>query len=318
MTLKELKAKTSLGFLVFRAVDILLDGAQNEQPMLQDPAGTVQVQKDIPYTANPEWSKYCAFDIFRIPSEQKQPVLFNIHGGGFDAGGKKYRRGMSTWLAKTGICVINVEYGLSPYFNFKESLQQLAAGMNWVVDHAEEYNFNLDRVMVGGDSSGGYMGLGCINLTNNAEYRKVIGVDEVKLQFAGSYLNCGIYDLHKMLHTPVIGLVAGVLSKDTMGAWKRQFDTHPDAYHCSPINYVTKDFPKEAFFTYAKYDALCFGQTQNLLKKLDAYGCPYEEYHSTNPLMNHCFMFNWMETGQCAENNQKVYTFVENFVKKSY
>lgn len=317
MNLKELKAKMSLGFLVFRAVDILLDKAQNVKPMLEDPTGEIEITRDISYTTNPEWQKYCAFDIFRKKTEEKQPVLFYIHGGGFDAGGKKYRRGMCTWLAKTGICVINVEYGLSPYFNFKESLQQLTAGMNWVADHAEEYGFNLDRVMVGGDSSGAYMGLACINLTNNAEYRQVIGVEEVKLHFAGSYLNCGIYDLYKMLHTPVIGLVAGVLSKDAMGAWKRQFDTHPDAYHSSPIHYVTGDFPKEAFFTYAKYDALCFGQTQNLLKKLDEFGCKYEEYHSTNPLMNHCFMFNWQTKGQCAENNDKVYAFVENFVKNS-
>ena len=314
---KELKAKVSPGFLVFRAVDIVLDGAQNEQPMLYDNNGEIEVIRDICYTDRKEWKKYCAIDIYRKACDGPQPVLFYIHGGGFDAGGKKYRRGMATWMAKTGICVVNVEYGLSPLFSFKESLQMLAEGMNWVADNAEKYGFNLDRVMVGGDSSGGYMALGCVNLTNNEEYRKAIGAEPVRLKFAGSYMNCGIFDLHKMLHTPVIGLVAGILSKDTMGAWKGQFDEHPDHELCSPINYVTADFPKEAFFSYAKYDALCFGQTQNLLKKLDECGCAYDEYHSTNPLQNHCFMFNWAQKGQCAENNAKVYQFIDSFVKKS-
>ena len=315
--LDELKAKTSLGFIVFRAVDILLDGAQNEQPMLKDDKGEINITRDICYTDNKEWQKYCALDIYRKDCDSKQPVLFYIHGGGFDAGGKKYRRGMSTWLAKTGICVVNVEYGLSPLFNFKESLCMLTDAMNWVADHADEYNFNLDRVMVGGDSSGGYMALGCVNLIGNEAYRLAIGAPEVKLNFAASYMNCGIFDLNHMLHTPVIGLVAGVLSKDTMGAWKREFDNHPDKELCSPVNYVTTNFPKEAFFSYAKLDLICNGQTQLLLKKLDALGVPYEEYHSTQLLQNHCFMFNWQEKGQCAENNNKVYAFVEEFVKNS-
>lgn len=318
MTLfQKLKAKTSLGFLVFRAVDILLDGAQNDQPMLKDDKGEIQITKDICYTEQKKWKNYCALDLYRKPVDGKQPVLFYIHGGGFDAGGKKYRRGMATWLAKTGICVVNIEYGLSPLFNFKESLCMLTDAMNWVVAHAEEYGFDLNRVMVGGDSSGGYMALGCINLTTNETYRKAIGAPKSDLRFAGSYLNCGIYDLYHMLHTPVIGLVSGVLSHDTMGAWKRQFDQHPDHELCSPVNYVTADFPKEAFFSYAKLDLICNGQTQILLKKLDELGVPYEEYHSTQLLQNHCFMFNWKTTGQCAENNTKVFAFVEEFVKNS-
>jgi hypothetical protein len=50
------------------------------------------------------------------------------------------------------------------------------------------------------------------------------------------------------------------------------------------------------------------------MKRLDALGVPYEEFHSTNPLQNHCFMFNWAE-GQCMENNTRVWNFIRKFVE---
>lgn len=308
------KAKITPTRLAFSAADVLLDKAQNEQPMLRDHEGSIRVEKDICYTSNRKWKKYCKLDIYRKPSDMPQPVLFYIHGGGFAAGGKKYRRGFATWMAKTGICVINADYGLSPLFGFRESMAMLAEGVQWVADNAKKYNFDLDRVMVGGDSSGGYCALYLMDLSTDEALRKELNIQPFAFDFAGAYLNCGIYDMRKMLHTPVIGLVSGLLTKDMMGAYKREFEFHPDRELCSPIHYVNARFPKEIFLTYAKYDALCFGQTQQLMERLEECGVPYREYHSTNPLQNHCFMFNWQTKGQCAENNEQVFSFVEEFV----
>jgi len=312
-----LQAKLAPGYLVFHAVDILLDAPQNKQDMLYDTENEISVEKDICYTTNKKWKKVCKLDIYRKQGEGPQPVLFYIHGGGFDAGGKYCRRGMATWMAKTGICVVNVDYGLAPKYKFREAMAMLCDGLNWVAANASEYNFDLNRVMVGGDSSGGYCALYLMDLVSDPDLRAELGIGDIGLTFAGSYLNCGIYDLHKMLHTPVIGLVSGILAKDIMGSWKRGFDDHPDHLLCSPINYVNANFPKENFLSYAKYDALCFGQTQQLLKLYDQHGVPYEEYHSTNPLQNHCFMFNWQDKGQCAENNEKVFAFLKGFVERS-
>ena len=45
------------GYLIFRAVDLVLDKAQNEKEMLYDHEGEIEVTKDICYTANPDWAK---------------------------------------------------------------------------------------------------------------------------------------------------------------------------------------------------------------------------------------------------------------------
>ena len=77
---------------------------------------------------------------------------------------------------------------------------------------------------------------------------------------------------------------------------------------------MNANFPRTLFLSYSRWDALCYGQTQNLLKKLDALGVPYEEFHSTNPLQNHCFMFNW-NGGDCAENNKRVWNYIKKYVE---
>lgn len=301
-------------YLIFRAVDLALDKAQNEKEMLYDTKGEIQVVKDIQYEEKPEWQSSCGIDIYRKASEHPQPVLFYTHGGGFTAGRKYHRRGMATWMAKTGICVVNVDFGLSPRYNFKETLHMIVDAYNWMVDHADEYNFDLSKIMVGGDSSGGWCALYLLDLATDASLHEKLGIPAMKAKPSAAYLNCGMYDLRKVLHTPPVGPVAGVLTYDVMGAGRRTFEKSPYADLCSPINYVNRDFPRTLFLSYSKWDALCYGQTQNLMKLLDKYGVPYEEYHSTNPLQNHCFMFNWVE-GQCMENNLKVYDFIERFVR---
>ena len=34
----------------------------------------------------------------------------------------------------------------------------------------------------------------------------------------------------------------------------------------------------------------------------------------TNPLQNHCFMFNW-NGGDCAENNKRVWNYIKKYVE---
>ena len=302
------------GYLIFRAVDLVLDKAQNEKEMLYDKEGEIEVTKDILYTANPAWQKHCGIDIYRKKCDGPQPVMFYTHGGGFDAGRKYHRRGMATWMAKTGICVVNVDFGLSPIFTFKETLHMITEAANWVVDHADEYNFDLSKVMVGGDSSGGWCALYMLDLSTDETLHEQLGIPALRLKPHAAYLNCGMYDLRKMLHTFPVAPVSGVLTYDTMGYGKRTFEQSPDKELISPINFVNANFPRTLFLSYSRWDALCYGQTQNLLKKLDALGVPYEEFHSTNPLQNHCFMFNW-NGGDCAENNKRVWNYIKKYVE---
>lgn len=294
----------------FKAADILLDIPQNKHEILYDRDKVLDIKKNIRYSKS---AKDCKLDIYRIPSKKPQPVLFYVHGGGFVAGGKDHRRGTVTWLAKMGICVVNVEYGRSPKYDFKESVKMLAEALEFVNKNARKYHFDTSRVMFGGDSSGGYCALYLTDICTNQELCKELGIKQPKIKPAGLYTNCGIFDLDRMLKIPVIGLVAGILSKEVMGAGRREFATHPDNKLCSPINYVNKNFPKEIFVTYSKKDIFCAGQTEKLIELLADFGITPKGYYATKLFDNHCFPLNWVGKAT-EENNRLLEKFVRDFV----
>ena len=92
----------------FVAIDYLFDAPQNNRRCTRFKNVEFVVDKDIVYDKSaPE---DCTLDTYYVKrKEGKYPVLFYIHGGGFVAGDKKYRRALSRWSAQMGYFVINVD-----------------------------------------------------------------------------------------------------------------------------------------------------------------------------------------------------------------
>lgn len=301
----------TLSQVFFGAIDYIFDASQNKHDILYDNEHALEVTKNIRYSKK---DKKCKLDIYRLPTKKPQPVLFYVHGGGFVAGGKHYRRGLATWFAKMGICVVNVDYGMSPKYNFKESMAMLAEALEWVSNNARKYKFDTKKVMLGGDSSGGYCALFLTNICTNPKVRKALGIKKPSITPTGLYTDSGIFDLGMMLKIPLLGLIAGLLSRDVMGAGRRAFHDHEDSELCSPINYVNKDYPANIFVAYAKKDIFCAGQSEKLLSLLDGFGVTYKEHHSTKLLDNHCYPLNWK--GAAIEHNELLEKFIKDFIAK--
>lgn len=304
----------TLAKIVFRVVDYVTYIPQNKHEMLYDREKVVKIKKNIRYSKTDK--RECKLDIYRIPGKKPQPVMFYIHGGGFTAGSKFCREGLATWMAKLGIAVVNINYGLSPKYNFKESMGMICEALEWLNKNARKYNLDTKRVCFGGDSSGGYCALYLTDICTNKKLREELGFKKPSITPAGLYTCCGIFDLEKMLHIPVLGLVSGLLSRDVMGATKKQFKSHPDRELCSPINYVNKNFPKEIFVNYSKKDLLCGGQSDKLMELYDKYGLKYTECYSTKFLDNHCYQLNWNGEA-CDALNEALSKFIKDFVANS-
>lgn len=297
--------------IVFRLTDIITYIPQNKHEILYDTERVLWTKKNIRYSKTDK--KACKLDIYRIQSNKPQPVLFYIHGGGFTAGNKNYRVGLATWFAKMGIAVVNINYGLSPKYNFKESMAMICEALEWVKKNSKKYNFDTKKVMFGGDSSGGYCALYLTDICTNKDLRAELGFKKPSITPAALYTCCGIFDLDMMLHDKIIGKISGLLSKDVMGAYKSEFADHPDAKLCSPINYINKDFPKNIFVNYSNADLLCGGQSQKAMKIYDELGLKYTECHSTKLLDNHCYQLNWVGAA-CDDLNEKLEKFVRDFI----
>ena len=81
----------SAATVIFKAIDYMFDLQQNPIGRTKRNMKNVVKTTDIVYDESDK--KACTLDTFVIPKEEgKYPVIFEIHGGGFVAGDKKYRR----------------------------------------------------------------------------------------------------------------------------------------------------------------------------------------------------------------------------------
>ena len=94
---------------------------------------------------DPAESDVCMLDLFKpeLVLNSPLPVLVNVHGGGWVTGDKRWRVAQGRIFADMGMCVININYGLSPKYRYHQSLRHVLTAMKWLENNAKEYNLDL-------------------------------------------------------------------------------------------------------------------------------------------------------------------------------
>lgn len=88
------------------------------------------------------------------------PVVVYYHGGGWILGSPTvFDRLMRDLCSGTGCAIVFVNYTRSPEARFPVAIEQGYKALCYVNEHAKELHFNLDHLMIGGDSVGGNMAL---------------------------------------------------------------------------------------------------------------------------------------------------------------
>jgi acetyl esterase len=87
------------------------------------------------------------------------PLLVYLHGGGMVYGDLETHDAVCRFLAeRAGVRVLAVDYRLAPEHPYPAAVDDCWAAYQWVAEHAEELRADPDRLAVGGDSAGGYLG----------------------------------------------------------------------------------------------------------------------------------------------------------------
>ncbi len=86
------------------------------------------------------------------------PIILLIHGGAWVAGNLDTHDNMARYLCKEAqALVVSVGYLNSPEGKFPLPLEQCYDALLWIVEHAQEFNADITRLAVVGDSAGGNM-----------------------------------------------------------------------------------------------------------------------------------------------------------------
>ncbi|RFB04956.1 alpha/beta hydrolase [Parvularcula marina] len=161
-------------------------------------------------------------DLYRPDSAGPHPVLVYFHGGGWEWGSKEEYAFVGKRFAAEGYLVAMVNYRLTPEGAWPVFMEDVAASIAWVHDHAADYGGDPDRLYTAGHSAGGYNAV----------------MVAVAPEFLGAYGKS----------TDIIRGVAGIsgpydfLPLDVASS-KATFGKASDLEATQPVNRVTADAP---------------------------------------------------------------------------
>jgi acetyl esterase/lipase len=98
-------------------------------------------------------------DIYAQRAPTPAPTVIFIHGGGWVRGTKDASVLTVLPYIAMGYSVVNVEYRLADVSLAPAAIEDCRCALRWVVEHAKEYNVDVDRLIVAGASAGGHLAL---------------------------------------------------------------------------------------------------------------------------------------------------------------
>lgn len=137
-----------------------------------------KTEKDIYYkdaTADEYSKERCRLDVYYPEGSKGFKTLVWFHGGGLVEGSKD----MPPLLRDKGICIVSVNYRLSPRAKAPAYIEDAAASVAWVFDNIAKYGGDPQQIYVGGHSAGGYLAL---MIALDKDYMAKYGADADKVK----------------------------------------------------------------------------------------------------------------------------------------
>jgi arylformamidase len=121
-----------------------------------------EVKRDIPYAAPPQERQ--VLDVYSPPGAKDRPVVFWIHGGGWQTGDKSSIQIKPRAFTDKGFVFVSTNYRLLPHVEMETIVRDIARSIRWVHDHIADYGGDPRRLLVMGHSAGAQLAaLVCID-----------------------------------------------------------------------------------------------------------------------------------------------------------
>lgn len=247
---------------------------------IAEPALTpaIKIEQDIVYRSL--GNRQLLLDIYRpAKTKRKSPAVLMIFGGGWRSGDKTHNRAMAIKLAEQGYVAVSAEYRLSLEAHFPAAVHDLKAAVQWLKQHAGQYNINIHKIAALGCSAGGQLA----SLIGNTNGNPFFEDSTVKQRYTS--------DVHAVVN--IDGTLAfkhpesvegAVAAQWLGGTWEQRPETWTNA---APLTHIN---PKSPPFLFVNSSIPRFhAGRDDMVKKMDMWGI----YHETKtfPDTPHTFWF---------------------------
>lgn len=188
----------------------------------------------IRYTPNIEFASPdgvpLRLNVYRPPQIGQYPAIIVIHGGGWQSGSPETNADFSRYMAARGYTVFAITYRYAPAYKFPAQLDDVRSALNFIQQHASEYETDINSIALLGRSAGGHLAMLAAYEQNALPVRAVISY------YGPSNLAKG----YREPPTPDVLNVRSVLEGFLGGTP----DQVPQQYtKASPINYANRQLP---------------------------------------------------------------------------
>jgi acetyl esterase/lipase len=286
-----------LALLIFLAAPARAQQLSPEVKWATATSGEYKFTQDVVYKKANQYE--CKLDVISAKDkEHPRPTLVYTHGGGWVNGTKEGSSLQLLPFLAAGMNIVNVEYRMAPVSLAPAAVQDCRCALRWVYKHANEYGFDLNRLVLSGGSAGGHLSLITGMLTPEAGFDNECPGPE-NLKVAAIVNHYGITD--------VADLLSGPNQKGYAVMWLGSLrDRLELAKELSPMTYVRPGLPP-IFTAHGDADpTVPYQQAVRLHKALTDAGVPNELY--TVPGGKH--------GGWTTEENLKVQEAITAFLIK--
>jgi acetyl esterase/lipase len=202
---------------------------------LMSTARAQNIKRDIPYV--PSADERQNLDVYSPANAKNLPVVFWIHGGGWQAGDKDDVKLKPQWFMDKGFVFVSINYRLWPKVDMGTLIRDVALAFGWVDKHIAEYGGDPKRVLVGGHSAGAQL---AAILCTDDRYLKEQGVAFTHL-IGCVPVDGDTYDVPAIIETAETRLRVHHLPARVNGHREKFGDTPEKHQDFSAVTHVAKD-----------------------------------------------------------------------------
>ena len=194
-----------------------------------------EVKRDIPYTKNAD--KLQTLDVYSPTKAKHLPVVFWIHGGGWQGGDKSEVYDKPKVFNGKGFILVSTNYRLLPKVDMATLTRDVAKSIRWVHDHIAEHGGDPKRLLIMGHSAGAQL---AALLCTDERYLKEQGLSFAIIKGCVP-VDGDTYDIPAMIETAETRLRLHGLPMPKFGH-RIKFGNDPEKHKAfSAVTHIAKD-----------------------------------------------------------------------------